>query len=109
MQRIKSDRRGKVTMILNHNTFQNHVIILPIIITHYVHSYHELKEEPGLLKSSFSHTATAHHPLQCQFLMEELKEHQQSIKTPSAASRPPQTHISERELINTHYCVITPL
>lgn len=36
-------------------------------------SYHELKEEPGLLQRTLSNTPTAHHPLEGQLLMKELK------------------------------------
>lgn len=36
-------------------------------------SYHELKEEPGLLKSALADAPTAHHPLEGQLLVEELR------------------------------------
>lgn len=35
-------------------------------------AYHEFKEKPGLLQSTFPHTSTAHHPLKGQLFMEEL-------------------------------------
>ncbi|TNN21974.1 hypothetical protein EYF80_067914 [Liparis tanakae] len=35
-------------------------------------SYHEFKEEPGLLERPLPDAAAAHHPLEGQFFMEEL-------------------------------------
>lgn len=37
-------------------------------------SYHQFKEKPGLLQSTFPHTSTAHHPLEGQLFMEELEQ-----------------------------------
>lgn len=37
-------------------------------------SHHQLKEKPGLLEGAFSDASAAHHPLEGQFFMEELKQ-----------------------------------
>lgn len=50
-------------------------------------SYHELKEEPGLLKGALPDTPAAHHPLERQLLVEELRDGQRGGEERTAARR----------------------
>lgn len=36
--------------------------------------HHQFKEKPGLLQGTFSDAPTAHHPLEGQLFMEQLKQ-----------------------------------
>lgn len=37
-------------------------------------SHHQFKEKPGLLQGAFSNAPTAHHPLEGQLFVEQLKQ-----------------------------------
>lgn len=60
-------------------------------------SHHQLKEKPGLLEGAFSDASAAHHPLEGQLFMEELKQtHQRETHGQNNGGREGQTKIENK-------------